>query len=100
MPSINDTMLSRLLKLRDGVKINGSPLHISYNLWTGVASISYDGFKVEKKLVWNGGEINILNIKIRFKGYLNPCAEIYVNNILYAKINNTLKFKAKHSKTN
>ncbi|MEM1546684.1 MAG: hypothetical protein QXP91_09510 [Candidatus Methanomethylicia archaeon] len=100
MSSIDDTMLSRLLRLKNTVKINGLPLHISYNLWTGIASVSYGSLKVEKILVWNGGEINILNIKIKFRGYLNPYAEIYVNNTLYTKISNILKFKAKHYRAN
>lgn len=90
-------MFSRLLKLKGNVEINGVMLQLSYNLWTGVASISYGGVKVEKVFAWNGGEINISNIKVRFKGYLNPYAEIYVNNVLYARINSALKFKAKRA---
>ena len=91
-------MFSRLLKLEDRLEINGLPLQISYNLWTGIASISYGGLRVEKIYIWNGGEIHILNIKIKFKGYLNPYVEIYVNNTLHAKISSSLKLKAKYSK--
>jgi hypothetical protein len=92
-------MLSRLLKLEDSLEIDGLPLQISYNLWTGTASASYGDLRVEKTFVWNGGEIQISNIKIKFKGYLNPYIEIYVNNTLYAKISSSLKLKAKHSKS-
>jgi hypothetical protein len=73
-------MLSRLLKLENSLEIDGLPLQISYNLWTGTASVSYGGLRIEKMLVWNGGEIHISNIRIKFKGYLNPYIEIYVNN--------------------
>jgi|YelNatPaOPRAMG01_1025707.scaffolds.fasta_scaffold17656_5 hypothetical protein len=91
-------MLSRLLKLENSLEIDGLPLQISYNLWTGTASVSYGGLRIEKMLVWNGGEIHISNIRIKFKGYLNPYIEIYVNNTLHAKISSSLKLKAKYSK--